>query len=116
VYSGWRAAAARVRSLFGSTVPDSDLDDEIHAYLQLLTEHYVARGMRREEAERAERRQFGNRTYLQEDHREMRTYRLVETFSRDLRYRARQLRMSPSPLVRIDPVGLVRNVPLREQN
>jgi hypothetical protein len=45
-----RALAARIRGLLGDHRADRELDDEIWAHLELLTERYVQRGMTREEA------------------------------------------------------------------
>src|SRR5262245_17145847 len=90
-----RALAAKIRGLFGNRNADQELDDEIETHLRLLTERYVRQGMTEAEAARAARRQFGNLTLLQEEHRDMRGFRPIETFLQDLRYGLRILRKNP---------------------
>jgi hypothetical protein len=80
-----RALAARLRGLSRDRRADRELDDEIRAHLELLTERYVRQGMTEAEAASAARRQFGNITLLKEANREMRGIRLIETAIQDLR-------------------------------
>jgi hypothetical protein len=99
VASAWRAAAAKIRGLFGKPQADAELRAEVRDHIALLTERYIRQGMSPGNAAQAARRQFGNILHLQEDHREMRSLPILETIGRDLRYGARQLRLSPcSPL------------------
>jgi putative ABC transport system permease protein len=86
-----RAMAARLRGLFGDRRADQEFDDEIQAHLELLTERYVRRGMRQEEATQEARRQFGSTTLLKEASREMRRIRLIDTLVQDLSFGARML-------------------------
>jgi len=51
---------------------DRELDDELRAHLRMAVEERVARGERREDAELAARREFGNLGVVQEVTREMR--------------------------------------------
>src|SRR5262245_48380328 len=90
-----RALAARLRGLFGDRGAELELDDEIETHLRLLAERYVRQGMTEAEAACAARRQFGNVTLLQEEHRDMRGFRPIETFLQDLRYGLRVLRKNP---------------------
>jgi putative ABC transport system permease protein len=90
-----RIAAAKLRGLFGRRQADSEFDHEMREHLDLLTERYIRQGMYPHAAEMAARRQFGNTALLQEDHRRMRTIQAFEIFLRDLRYGARQLRLTP---------------------
>jgi hypothetical protein len=90
-----RALAARLLGLFGDRKANQELDHEIEAHLRLLAERYVRQGMTEAEASRAARRQFGNVTLLQEEHREMRGFRPIETLLQDLRYGLRILRKNP---------------------
>jgi predicted permease len=90
-----RTIAAKLRGLFGDRRADLEFDDEIETHLRLLTERYVRQGMTEEEAAWAARRQFGNLTLLQEEHRDMRGIRPIETLLQDLRYGLRILRKNP---------------------
>ena len=81
-----RILVAKLRGLFEGRGAERELDDEIETHLRLLTERYVRQGMTEAEAVRAARRQFGNVTFLQEAHREMRGIRFIETLFQDLRY------------------------------
>src|SRR5262245_47892042 len=90
-----RILVAKRRGLFEGRRSERELDDEIETHLRLLTERYVRQGMTEAEAAWAARRQFGNLTLLQEEHREMRGIRPIETFLQDLRYGLRILRKNP---------------------
>ena len=87
--------AAKLRGFLRGRRRDTELEDEIQEHLRLLAERFVARGMSREEAAAAARRQFGNTTLLQEDRRELQTLPLLEALWHDLRYALRTLRKSP---------------------
>jgi predicted permease len=90
-----RAYAARLRGLLRRPRQDEQFDEEVQEHLRLLAERFVARGMSREEAAVAARRQFGNTTLLHEDRRALQTLPSVESLWRDLRYALRTLRRSP---------------------
>ena len=87
---------ARARGLFHNREKSSDFEAEIADHLNLLTERYIRQGMTPEDARDAARRQFGNRTILQERRREMQTMPRIDAFGRDLRYAARMLRRNPA--------------------
>jgi len=86
-----RTFAAKMRGFLRGPRRDAEFDDEIQQHLQLLAERFVAKGMSREEAMAAARRQFGNLTLLQQDRRELQTLPLIEALWRDLRYAFRTL-------------------------
>ena len=90
-----RVLAAKLRVLFRDQRADRELHDEIETHLRLLTERYVRQGLTEAEAARAARRQFGNVTLLQEDHREMRGIRFIESVFQDVRYGLWMLRRNP---------------------
>src|SRR4029077_1873102 len=92
--SGLRAFAARALGLFAPGKRDTEFDQEVRAHLQMLADGFVARGMSREDAAGAARRQFGNTTLLEEERREQQTLVSVEDFGRDLSYALRSLRRS----------------------
>jgi predicted permease len=90
-----RALAAKLRGLFGDSRAERELDEEIETHLRLLTERYVCQGMTEAEAAWAACRQFGNITLLQEENREMRGIRFIETLVQDLRYGVKMLVKNP---------------------
>jgi len=94
-----RTLSAKFRRLFGKQETreqqDLEIDDEVRAHLQLLTDRFIARGMSREDAAAAARRQFGNLGVHHDDRHETRTINWLENLWRDIRYGARQLRHNP---------------------
>jgi predicted permease len=74
---------------------DADLARELGSYLAHEVDDNLARGMSREDAERAARRKLGNQTLVREAERERNSLPWVESLWQDLRYGARQLRSSP---------------------
>ena len=91
----FRELPARIRGLFSKHRRDADLDDEFAAHLDLLTQENIRRGMTREEARYAARREFGGVEQIKEIYRERRGLPMLETFLQDLRYGARMLRKNP---------------------
>ena len=74
---------------------DLELDEELAVHMRMAIEERVARGERREEAERAARREFGNVGVVKEVTREMWGGGWFERLLQDVRYGARTLRRSP---------------------
>ncbi len=72
-----------------------ELSEEIHAHLDEKVEELVASGMKREEAEHAARREFGNVMLTEEKAREIWKWPRLENFLIDIRYALRTLRKSP---------------------
>src|SRR5215813_4610530 len=89
------ALAMRLRGLLEGRRAERELDEEIETHLRLLTERYVCQGMTEAEAAWAACRQFGNITLLQEENREMRGIRFIETLVQDLRYGVKMLVKNP---------------------
>jgi predicted permease len=83
------------RNLFSRSKVDRDLDDEIHAYVELLVAEKIKGGMSPEEARRAARREAGSAEFIIEEVRDSRKGALIETTLQDLRYGFRLLRRSP---------------------
>ncbi|HEY6293785.1 MAG TPA: ABC transporter permease [Terriglobia bacterium] len=73
----------------------SDLSEEIQEHLEEKIDELVARGMSREDATHAARREFGNVTLLEERGREVWQWPSLESFLTDIRYGLRQLRRNP---------------------
>jgi predicted permease len=74
---------------------DADLGDEIHAHLDLLTDEHVRRGMPRDEARAAARRDFGGVDQIKEQYRDQRALPFVDAVAQDLRYALRTFGKSP---------------------
>jgi predicted permease len=90
-----RIFLAKLQALFRQRKGNHELEEELQAHLQLLTERFFDRGMARQEAVEAARRQFGNTTLLRQRHRELGTFLSLTTLARDLRFAARQLLRNP---------------------
>jgi putative ABC transport system permease protein len=85
----------RLVGLFTWSARDRDMDQEMAFHIESMTHEYMRSGLSEVEAERAARRRFGNVTRLKEHGHDLRTARLVEDVSRDVRHMGRGLRRSP---------------------
>src|SRR5215470_10170083 len=74
---------------------DADLNEEMRLHRELREQEQIERGLSREEAHYAAQRRFGNDMILREVSRDMWGWNSVEQLVQDLRYGARQLRLSP---------------------
>ncbi len=86
----WRLLS-KLTYFFKRNRAQSDFDQEIAAHINMLAERFMDRGMTREQALYAARRQFGNQISLKEARNEMHTFVWLETLSQDLRYGIRVL-------------------------
>lgn len=74
----------------------SDLSEEMRSHLDEKVAELVARGMSRQDAAYAARREFGNVTRIEEDSRSAWQWPSLENFLMDVRYGLRILRNSPA--------------------
>jgi predicted permease len=74
---------------------DIDLDQEVHAHLEMLAEEKIHEGMMPEEAQRAARIELGGIEQVKEQVREERLGNWLHSVLSDCRYGLRQLRKSP---------------------
>ena len=74
---------------------DDELDEEIQAHLAMAARDRIERGEESRAAELAARREFGNRTLIQEVTREMWRWNSLETLWQDVRYALRGMWRSP---------------------
>src|SRR5262245_42595262 len=74
---------------------EREMQGEMSAHLALATERLLARGLTAEEAPRAARREFGNVEYLQEQARDARGARWIESMVADLRFGLRHFSRKP---------------------
>jgi len=91
----FRVVASRLRGLFSKHRLDGDLDAELRAHLEMLTEENKRRGMSLQEARYAARREFGGLEQTKESYRDQRSLPFLETFLQDLRYGGRTLKKNP---------------------
>src|SRR5215469_3850229 len=87
--------AARLRGLFEHRRLERQLDEEVRFHLEMQIEDNLKAGMSPAEARYAAMRSFGGLEDMKETHRERRTFALIETTTKDLRYAVRTLRKSP---------------------
>ena len=84
------------RNLFTRPRVERDLDDELRAYLDQLTDEKRAAGMEAAEARRAARIELGGMEQVKEEVRQVRTGQMLEELLQDLRYGMRTLRKNPA--------------------
>src|ERR1700686_1057543 len=93
--SWFRVLASRIRGLFPKHRLDRELDEELRAHIEMLTEENVRKDMRAEEARYAARREFGSVEQTKEVYREHRGLAVIDNLFQDLNYGLRMLRKSP---------------------
>ena len=81
--------------LFRRQRSNLELEEEIQAHLVMATRDRIERGEDPRAAALAARREFGNRTLIQETTREMWGWSALTTFWQDIRYALRGMRRSP---------------------
>src|ERR1700694_4177720 len=74
---------------------EGDLEDELHAHIEMETSRLMESGLTRDAAEIEARQSFGNRTLIAEVTREMHGFTWLHHVLQDLRYAVRTLRHSP---------------------
>jgi predicted permease len=74
---------------------EAELDEEVQSHLEMAARERVERGAKKEEAERATRREFGNVELVTEVTRDQWGWRWLEEFVEDTRYGLRRMRKSP---------------------
>ncbi len=85
-------ARSFLRNLFFTRRMDADLDQEVHAHLELLIEEKLRAGMPAAEARRAARIELGGVEQVKEQVRDSRTGAFVDSLVQDLRFAIRSLR------------------------
>jgi len=86
---------ARLRGLFRKRQLDGELEAELRAHLEMLTEKNIRRGMSPADARYAARREFGGVEQAKELHREQRSIPFLDALVQDLRFALRALGKRP---------------------
>lgn len=81
-----RHALAKLHALIRKEHLDCELDDEIHAHLELAEHDALSRGLSPQAARQEARRHFGAIEQMKEDHRDRRGIQWIETILRDFRH------------------------------
>jgi len=84
-----------MKSLFRTRRVDREMAEELEFHQTLLREKLLRQGVPQSEVEVATRRTFGNAGRWQERLRELRQFRALENFLRDVNFSSRLLRKSP---------------------
>ena len=84
-----------LRNVFHSQPADSDLDQEVRSYVDLLADEKVRAGFPADEAQRAARIEAGGLEQLKEEVRGARSGAWAASLLQDVRYAARMLRKAP---------------------
>ena len=90
-----RVLISRIGEIFTRGRGEKELEAELRAHMDALTEENIRRGMSVEEARYAARREFGGLEQTKELYREARSFPFFEEFLRDLRFALRALAKQP---------------------
>ena len=90
-----RIFVTRMAGIFHKRSLDEELEIELRSHIDALTEENIRRGMSREEALYAARREFGGIEQTKESYRDQRGLPFFETLEQDLRYASRMLVKNP---------------------
>src|SRR6476469_6247564 len=91
----FRAWVSRCAALLQKKRRDEQMDEEMQAHLELLTERKIAEGMEPSAARAAAAREFGGLEQIKEVARAQRVWLSADQFWQDLRFGARMLRRNP---------------------
>jgi predicted permease len=91
-----RMLLSRLVALVRSGRLDAELDDEMRAHLEMLTDEHEQRGLSRDEARAAALRDFGGVTRTKESYRDQRGVPFIDTLVQDVRYAMRMWRRAPA--------------------
>src|SRR5438477_10509640 len=106
----FRILFARATGLFFRGKRERDLDGELRAHLQMLTEGNTRRGLTPEEAAQAARREFGGFEQTKEAYREQRGLPLLDTLVQDGRFaRSEERRVGKERRCRVAPDHYKKN-------
>lgn len=81
-----KRAWLRLRAIIGRSALENDMQSEMREHLDRATERYRSRGMPLDQARLAARKEFGNRTALEEEARDARGQRWLDALRGDLQF------------------------------
>lgn len=87
-----RSFVSRISTFLRRPSADNELNDELRAHIDALTEENIRRGMSEPDARAAAHREFGGVEQTKESYREQRSLPFLETLTRDIRFALRGLR------------------------
>src|SRR5687768_15782129 len=111
----FRRALLRLRAVFGRRALESDMQAEMREHLDRAIERLTARGMSRDEARLAARREFGNVAALQEEARDARGMRWIDDLRGDLHFAFRYFgrnKLTVAIIVGVFALGIGANTAL----
>ena len=88
----WFRFKSGLRNLFRRPQIESQLDDEVRAYVEMVTDERIAAGMPAAEARRTAMAEFGGIEQVKQTVRDNRAGTAAELIWQDVRYALRQLR------------------------
>ena len=92
----WSQLQSAIQRLLGRGQADSQMESELRAYVDLVTDERIASGMSPSEARRSALAEFGGIEQVKQSVRDRRAGVWLETLCRDLRYGFRQLVRNPA--------------------
>jgi predicted permease len=97
----------RLRALFRRSTVDREIDDELRFHFEGQVDAYVARGLKRDEAIRRVRLEFGGLDQVKAEYQNALGLRLIDNLLRDVRLAVRQFRTHPTfALITVLVLGL----------
>ena len=90
-----RFLVSKFTGLFRKALLEQQLDQDIRAHLDMLTDENLRKGIKPQEARYAAQREFGNIASMKEECRDRWSIRIIEELLQDFRYGLRQLRRNP---------------------
>src|SRR5215472_3582070 len=91
----WSRLQSWLRALLRRSRMEREMDAELRFHIEAFAEDLVRRGVRREEALRRARIEFGGMESAKEECREARGLSFIDSFPQDLRFGLRMLRKNP---------------------